>query len=198
MRVPGESFWVPDPARSTACTIMQANSGTGRWAAVDTHVQQPKIEPAPAHGPAAPGTAARLLARMTGWRDMAAPDVADLEEMARSVVEALPENFRAGAKEVALRVEEFASDEMLESLGMDDPLELTGLYDGIPLTERSVADQPERPDAIWLFRRAIIEEWVERGNVTLLELVTNVMVHELAHHFGWSDDDIASVDEWWT
>ena len=135
---------------------------------------------------------------MTGWKDMTAPDAADLEEMARAVVEALPEGFRDRAKEVALRVEEFASDEMLESLGMDDPLELTGLYDGIPLTERSVADQPERPDAIWLFRRAIIEEWVERGNVTLFELVTNVMVHELAHHFGWSDDDIASVDEWWT
>ena len=135
---------------------------------------------------------------MTGWKDMTAPDAADLEELARAVVEALPEEFRTAAKEVALRVEEFASDEMLESLEIDDPFELTGLYDGIPLTDRSVTDQPEQPNAIWLFRRAIIEEWAERGNVTLSELVTNVMVHELAHHFGWSDDDIASVDEWWT
>ena len=129
---------------------------------------------------------------------MTAPDADDLEAMARAVVEALPEEFRAAAKEVALRVEEFASDEMLESLGMDDPLELTGLYDGIPLTERSVADQPERPDAIWLFRRAIIEEWVERGNVTLSELVTNVVVHELAHISAGPTMTLASVDEWWT
>ena len=165
---------------------------------MDAHAQRPKVEPAPAQGQVGPDTPSRLRARMTGWRDMTAPDAADLEEMARAVVESLPDTFRDGAMEVALRVEDFASDEMLESLGMDDPLELTGLYDGIPLTERSVADQPEQPDAIWLFRRAIIEEWVERGNVTLFELVTNVMVHELAHHFGWSDDDIASVDEWWT
>lgn len=165
---------------------------------VNTHAQRPRVEFAPYQGRDGTEAAFQRRAGMTGWTDMTAPDAADLEEMARSVVEALPENFRGRAKEVALRVEEFASDEMLESLGMDDPLELTGLYDGIPLTERSVADQPERPDAIWLFRRAIIEEWVERGNVTLSELVTNVMVHELAHHFGWSDDDIASVDEWWT
>jgi predicted Zn-dependent protease with MMP-like domain len=129
--------------------------------------------------------------------DALAPDAALIEALAITAIDALPEAYRAAAKAVALRVEEFPTDEMVESLGIDDPFELTGMYDGVPLTERSVTDQPDRPDAIWLFRRPILDEWAERGNVTLAELVAHVLVHELAHHFGWSDDDIASVDPWW-
>ena len=86
---------------------------------------------------------------------------------------------------------------MLDELGIDDPFELTGLYDGMPLTEKSVMDQFPRADMIWLFRRAILDEWIERGNVDLRDLVAHVLVHELAHHFGWSDDDIAAIDRWW-
>ena len=74
---------------------------------------------------------------------------------------------------------------------------MTGLYDGTPLTEKSVSDQPLQPDLIWLFRRPILDEWVERGNVTLQELVAHVLIHELAHHFGWSDAEIAAIDRWW-
>ncbi len=80
---------------------------------------------------------------------------------------------------------------------MDDPFELTGLYDGIPLTEKSVTDPGTQPDTIWLFRRPILDEWAERGNETLGALIAHVLVHELAHHFGWSDDDIATIDRWW-
>ena len=129
--------------------------------------------------------------------DAIAPDVALIEALALTAIAALPEAYRAAAQAIALRVTDFPTDEMVESLGVDDPFDLTGMYDGIPLTERSVMDQPLRPDAIWLFRRPILDEWAERGNVTLAELVTHVLVHELAHHFGWSDDDIASVDPWW-
>ena len=82
-------------------------------------------------------------------------------------------------------------------MDITDPYELTGLYDGIPLTQKSSADQPLQPDMIWLFRRPILEEWAERGNIPLGELITHVLVHELAHHFGWSDDDIAAIDRWW-
>lgn len=127
-----------------------------------------------------------------------APDAAEFEALVMAAVEALPVAFRAEAAKVVLRVEEFASDDMLDGLDMEDPFELTGLYDGIPLTEKSVMDQPEGPDTIWLFRRPILDEWAGRGDVTLGELVTHVFVHELAHHFGWSDEDIASIDEWWT
>ena len=86
---------------------------------------------------------------------------------------------------------------MLAGLEMDDPFELTGLYECIPLTEKSVMDQPMGPDTIWLFRRPILDEWADRGNVSLGEMVAHVLVHELAHHFGWSDDDIARIDPWW-
>lgn len=129
--------------------------------------------------------------------DTLAPDAALIEALALTVIDALPEAYCAAARAIVLRVEEFPTDEMVESLGIDDPFELSGMYDGVPLTERSVMDQPVRPDAIWLFRRPILDEWAERGNVTLAELVAHVLVHELAHHFGWSDDDIAAVDPWW-
>nr|WP_232829376.1 metallopeptidase family protein [Tropicimonas sp. IMCC34043] len=117
--------------------------------------------------------------------------------MAEAARAALPAPFAAAAAEVAIRVEEFADDATLDGLGIDDPYDLTGLYDGIPLTERSVMDQPAQPDTIWLYRRAILDEWIDRGEVPLDELVAHIVVHEFAHHFGWSDADIASVDRWW-
>ena len=131
------------------------------------------------------------------WTEAVAPDAGEIEDMARAAIGLLPEAYRAAAGAVALRVEDFATDEMLEELGIDDPFELTGLYDGVPLTEKSVMDQPTKPDAIWLFRRAILDEWIGRGDVALFDLVAHVYVHELAHHFGWSDEEIAAIDRWW-
>ena len=132
------------------------------------------------------------------WTSRMAPSLADIETLARSALEALPEEFREPARLVAIRVEDFPEDDMLDELQLESPFELTGLYDGIPLTERSVMDQTLRPDAIWLYRRPILDEWCERGNEPLGHLVAHVLVHELAHHFGWSDDDIAAIDAWWT
>lgn len=129
--------------------------------------------------------------------DLVAPDLALIEALARDALLALPDPYRTAAAEIILRIEDFAPDEVLEAMDLTDPFELTGLYDGTPLTERSVMDQPTHPDVIWLFRRPILDEWADRGNVTLAELVTHVLVHEVAHHFGWSDDDIAVIDPWW-
>ena len=128
--------------------------------------------------------------------DQTAPDAKAFAAMALKAVEEFPEPFRRLARDVVLRVEEFAPEEILEEMDLD-AFELTGLYDGIPLTEKSFADQPEGPDIVWLFRRAILDEWADRGNVTLAELVAHVTVHEFAHHFGWSDADIAAIDRWW-
>jgi len=132
------------------------------------------------------------------FADDTAPDAADFEALAKAAIAALPEAYRAAAAEIVLRIEDFAPVAMLDDLGMEDAFELTGLYDGIPLTEKSVMDQPTGPDTIWIFRRPVLDEWASRGDVTLGELVAHVFVHELAHHFGWSDDDIATIDEWWT
>ena len=128
--------------------------------------------------------------------DSIAPSLDEIEELARETVANLPPAFREAAQAVALRVADFASDEMLEETEMD-PFDLTGLYEGIPLTEKSNWDVPQGPDTVWLFRRPILDEWAERGNVTIADLVAHVTIHEFAHHFGWSDDDIAAIDQWW-
>lgn len=133
---------------------------------------------------------------MSRWKDCEAPSLEEIAEMAEAARAALPEAFRPGAAEVVLRVEDFAADALLDEMDIDDAFELTGLYEGVPLTEKSVSD-PTGPDVIWLFRRAILDEWVARGEVALDALVAHVFVHELAHHFGWSDADIAAIDRWW-
>jgi len=133
---------------------------------------------------------------MHAWKGREAPSLAEIEAMAEAARTALPEPFRAPAATVVLRIEDFAPEAILDEMQIDDPFELTGLYEGVPLTEKSVFD-PSGPDVIWLFRRAILDEWVGRGDVALDALVAHVFVHELAHHFGWSDGDIASIDRWW-
>ena len=125
-----------------------------------------------------------------------APSLAEMERLAEQAFAALPEEVRAVCAGLVLRVEDFPDEEMLADLGVEDPFELTGLYDGRALTERSVLDQPTRPDIVWLFRRPILEEWIERGDVGLGRLVAHDLIHEIAHHFGWSDDDIRAVDDW--
>jgi predicted Zn-dependent protease with MMP-like domain len=133
----------------------------------------------------------------TGWADVPAPDEEVIETLARAALAALPPQFRTAAGALVLRIVDFAPDAVLDAMQIEDAFELTGLYDGIPLTEKSVMDQPTQPDTVWLFRRAILDEWVSRGDVSLGDLVANVVVHEVAHHFGWSDDDIARIDRWW-
>ena len=134
---------------------------------------------------------------MNDWLGRAAPDLQTIEQMALNTLQALPEAFAAAARGVQIRVEDFAPEELLDEMGAEDAFELTGLYDGIPMTEKSVMDVVDRPDTIWLFRRPILDERAERGDVTLGQLVAHVTVHELAHHFGWSDEEIAEIDRWW-
>ncbi len=129
--------------------------------------------------------------------DSIAPSLALIEQLAHEAIATLPAPFRDPAALIRLRVEDFADDQMVEDLGVDDPFDLTGLYEGVPLTEKSTSDQITRPDVIWLFRRPILDEWAERGTVSIADLVTHVVIHELAHHFGWSDAEIAAVDPWW-
>ena len=90
-------------------------------------------------------------------------------------------------------MEELADDETLEDLGLDNPWELTGLYRGIPMTERSVSDPVPFPDTILLYREAILIEWIETGE-DLPRLVASVLVHEIAHHFGFTDAEIERLE----
>ena len=144
-------------------------------------------EPAPRRDRSAPAP--------SRWAE--APSLADVAALAEAARAALPPPFAAPAAEVRLRVEDWPDDATLDELGIEDAYDLTGLYDGVPLTERSVSDPSPDPGTVWLFRRPLLDEWADRGDVTLEALVAHVVVHELAHHFGWSDDDIAAIDRWW-
>lgn len=124
--------------------------------------------------------------------------LAEIERIALQTVANLPAPFAALARDVVVQIEDWLPDHLLDP--DDDPkaqrLEITGLYDGIPLTEKSSYDTPHGPDVVWLFRQPILIELAER-DVTLAELVAHVTIHEFAHHFGWSDNDIAAIDPWW-
>ncbi|QIK40032.1 metallopeptidase family protein [Pontivivens nitratireducens] len=128
--------------------------------------------------------------------DILPPGLPEIAAMAQAVREALPEDMRRMCADLVVRVEDFADDETLEEMGIASPYELTGLYSGIPLTEKSVADQGYGPDTVYLYRRAILEEWIERGDVGLEHLVGHVLIHEIAHHFGWSDAQLHAIEDW--
>ena len=125
------------------------------------------------------------------------PGLGDFEQMAAEAFGDLPDLIRARCEGLVIRVVEVAPQDVLDDLGIADPLELTGLYDGIALTDRSVDDLPRAPDTVWLYRQAILAEWEERSDVGLDHLVAHVLVHEIAHHFGFDDARIAEIDPWW-
>ncbi|SEL78805.1 Predicted Zn-dependent protease, minimal metalloprotease (MMP)-like domain [Roseovarius azorensis] len=129
--------------------------------------------------------------------DQNLPDLDMIETMARDAIARFPAPFRPAAENVVVLVADLPPAHILQELGIDDPLDLTGLYEGIPLTEKSSLDQPLGPDTVWLFREPILAEWRDRGDLPLETLVAHVIVHEFAHHFGWSDEDIAHIDRWW-
>ena len=124
----------------------------------------------------------------------AAPSLDDLAALAERAFAALPEEFRRMTGEVVFRVDDFAADEVLDDLGIEDPFQLTGLYSGVDIGNRSVLDPNPQPSMIFLYRRAILDEWAERGDLPLSELVAHVLVHEIGHHFGLSDDDIEAIE----
>ena len=123
------------------------------------------------------------------------PSLDDLAALAEAAFAALPEDFRRLTGDVVFRVDDFASDEVLDELGIEDPFELTGLYSGVHIGHRSVLDPSPGPSRIFLYRRAILDEWAARGDISLADLVGHVLVHEIGHHFGLSDDDMYAIED---
>lgn len=123
-----------------------------------------------------------------------APTVAEMEAIARAALDALPEPFATHLKDVVVQVDDVAEDELLAEMGIEHPLDLTGVYEGIPIAERSVEHSGTMPDRIRLFRRAILDEWIEDGH-ELEHLVRHVLIHEAGHHFGFSDQDMHALEE---
>jgi acetylglutamate kinase len=121
------------------------------------------------------------------------PSLEDIVALAEAALAAMPEPLRALVQGVAILVEETPDDDTLAELGLDNAWELTGLYRGVPLTQKSVLDAPQEPDTVLLFREPILLEWIETGE-DLFRLVRNVLVHEIGHHFGLSDADIERLE----
>jgi predicted Zn-dependent protease with MMP-like domain len=127
------------------------------------------------------------------WERARAPTISEFEALAADSWQRLPSEFRDKARDVLIRVEEFGTDEVLDSLGIDSPYDLLGLYHGVSLEKKSVMDLPRQPDMVFLYRRPILEEWAEGGE-SLGDLITHVLVHEIGHHFGFSDDDMERIE----
>jgi predicted Zn-dependent protease with MMP-like domain len=123
-----------------------------------------------------------------------APSMDDLAALAQAAFDSLPQEVRRLTGAVIFRIEEFADEAVLTDLGIEDPFELTGLYSGVDMIRRSILDPVPQASMVFLYRRPILDEWVERGDVTLAELVRHVLVHEIGHHFGLSDDDIDAIE----
>jgi predicted Zn-dependent protease with MMP-like domain len=124
-----------------------------------------------------------------------APSAGEIEAVARAALARLPAPFAAHLEGVVLVVEDFADDATLAELGIADPFDLTGLYEGVPVGEKHSAPSGTLPDRIRLFRAPILDEWIARGDESLEHLVAHVLVHEVGHHFGLSDAAMHALEE---
>ncbi|HET6469471.1 MAG TPA: metallopeptidase family protein [Geminicoccaceae bacterium] len=123
------------------------------------------------------------------------PSADDLARLGQEVLDELPPEFRDHVRSVPIRIEDFADDETLEEMEIEDPFDLSGLYRGVPIGLQEGVSVPSGvPDMIHLYRRPILDEWCERG-IPLKELVRTVLIHEIGHHLGLSDEDIDRIEE---
>ncbi len=124
---------------------------------------------------------------------LAAPSLADLEALAIAAYRRLPQRFRALCEDLVIQVDDFPSDEVLEQMQADSEFDLLGLFQGTGLPFRSESVSGTLPNMVWLYRRPILDYWAEHEE-TLGAVVTHVLVHEIGHHFGLSDDDMAALE----
>jgi predicted Zn-dependent protease with MMP-like domain len=127
------------------------------------------------------------------WTSAKAPSLAELEAMARQELMTLPKAFRDLCADVVIRVDDFATEEVLDALGAESEFDILGLFQGVGLPFRSHDDVAPLPNMIWLYRRPILDYWADHDE-TLDQIVRHVLVHEIGHHFGFSDDDMEAIE----
>ncbi|HKQ54340.1 MAG TPA: metallopeptidase family protein [Methyloceanibacter sp.] len=130
---------------------------------------------------------------MIDWNELEAPDLAGFEVIAGKAYGRLPAHFRALTSDLLIRIEDFATDDVLDQLGIESPFDLLGLYSGIDLARKSVSDVTTEPDMVFLYRRPILDYWAEHEE-SLGAIITHVLVHEIGHHFGLSDADMERIE----
>ena len=128
-----------------------------------------------------------------GWRAAKAPSLDELETMADDAYRQLPEQFRALCKDLVIRVTEYPTDEVLDAMGVESELDLMGLFQGVGLPFQSESMSGQMPNMVWLYRVPMLLYWAEHDEA-LASIVTHVLVHEIGHHFGLSDDDIDAIE----
>jgi predicted Zn-dependent protease with MMP-like domain len=127
------------------------------------------------------------------WRGVKAPSLEALEVIADTAFRRLPEKFRALCEDLVIRVEDFPEDDVLDELQAESEFDLLGLFQGVGLPFRSDSAPVQMPNMVWLYRRPILDYWADHDE-TLGAIITHVLVHEIGHHFGLSDADMAAIE----
>jgi predicted Zn-dependent protease with MMP-like domain len=128
------------------------------------------------------------------WRAAKAPSLAEFERLATEVFQRLPKRFRDLATDVVIRVDDFPSEDVLEEMAAETEFDLLGLFQGVGLPFRSESAAVQMPNMVWLYRRPILDYWAEHDE-TLGAIVKHVLIHEIGHHFGLSDADMAAIED---
>jgi predicted Zn-dependent protease with MMP-like domain len=121
------------------------------------------------------------------------PSLADLEELAQRALDTIPVRFKRHLRAVVIRVEEFPDEETEVAMGLESPFDILGLYSGVALPHKSIGDPRPDLDMVFLYRRPILDYWCETGE-DLMRVVRHVLIHEIGHHFGFSDEDMARIE----
>ena len=129
----------------------------------------------------------------TDWSKLEAPTLEEFETIAHAAYLRLPDRFRALTGDLLIRIDDFPTDEVLDQMGIESAFDLLGLYSGVDLARKSVMDVSAVPDMVFLYRRPILDYWAEHEE-TLGAILTHVLIHEIGHHFGLSDDDMARIE----
>jgi predicted Zn-dependent protease with MMP-like domain len=128
------------------------------------------------------------------WRERQAPTISVFESLAIEAYGNLPEEFRALAGNLVIEITDFPDDEVFDDMALETPFDLLGLFEGEGLTERFTVETGDLPNKITLFRRPILDYWAENEE-TLGDIITHVLIHEIGHHFGLSDDDMQTIED---
>ena len=127
------------------------------------------------------------------WKSAKAPSLGEIEAMAHEIFERLPRAFRELCEGVIIRVDDFPSEEVLDEMEAQSEFDLLGLFQGVGLPHQSQQDIARLPNMIWLYRRPILDYWAEHDE-TLGRIIRHVLIHEIGHHFGLSDGDMAAIE----
>jgi len=129
----------------------------------------------------------------TAWRLVKAPALDEIEALAAAAFRRLPQRFRQLCGNLVIRVEDFPADDVVDEMGLESEFDLLGLFQGVGVPFQSESAPVQMPNLIWLYRRPILDYWTEHDE-TLGKIVTHVLLHEIGHHFGLSDDDIEAIE----